>query len=103
MMWFHKILILVILCGQLAICGPVRITSEQKNEGHVCSHKYPTVHDIPQHVHLEHKHHVMKRSADQNLRIKVFYDSSVENLPRTKRNVVKRKVTLLVVKILFEQ
>ena len=94
MMSFQKISVLVILCGRLAICGPVTISREQKHEGHVCSHKYPTVDDIPHHVHLEHKHHVMKRSADQNLRIKVFYDSSVDNLPRTKRNVVKRKVDL---------
>ena len=32
--------------------------------------------------------------AKENLRIKVFYDRSVENLSRTKRNVVKRKVLL---------
>ena len=92
---FQKISTLLILCVQLAICGPLTISRQPNYEGHVCSHKYPTIHDIPHHVHLEHKHHVMKRSADKNLRIKVFYDSSVENLPRTKRNVVKRKVSIL--------
>ena len=74
------------------ICGPVTLSSQHKINDNVCNHKHPSVDDIPHHVHLEHKHHVMKRNADQNLRIKVFYDSSVENLPRKKRNVVKRKV-----------
>ena len=91
-MRFQLTPILVTVYSTLAICGPVKLPHKQKNKDGVCSHKYPTVDDIPHHVHLEHKSHVMKRSAEQNLRIKVFYDSSVENLPRVKRNVVKRKV-----------
>ena len=76
----------------LVIGVPVKHSHKHSDGNHECSHQYPTIHDIPDHVHLEHKHHVMKRSAEKNLRIKVFYDRSVENLSRKKRNVVKRKV-----------
>ena len=78
----------------LVISVPVKHSHKHSDGNHECNHQYPTIHDIPHHVHLEHKHHVMKRSAEENLRIKVFYDRSVENLSRTKRNVVKRKVLL---------
>ena len=94
-MWlFNNCIVLVLFCISHAICNPVKSSAQHHhtNEDHVCSHKYPTVDDIPHHVHLEHKHHVLKRNADKNLRIKVFYDKSVENLPRKKKNVVKRKV-----------
>ena len=92
MILLQLVSVFVILCNSLVICGPVTLSSQNKIKDNVCNHKHPLVDDIPHHVHLEHKHHVMKRNADQNLRIKVFYDSSVENLPRKKRNVVKRKV-----------
>ena len=88
---FHITIFVAILCIDVIVCGPVKTKSLHDND-HVCSHKYPTVDDIPNHVHLEHKHHVLKRNADKNLRIKVFYDKSVENLPTKKKNVVKRKV-----------
>ena len=76
----------------LVIGVPIKHSHKHGNDHQECSHQYPKIHDIPHHVHLEHKHHLMKRSAEENLRIKVFYDRSVENLSRKKRNVVKRKV-----------
>ena len=76
----------------LVIGVPIKHSHKHGNEHQECSHQYPKIHEIPHHVHLEHKHHLMKRSAEENLRIKVFYDRSVENLSRKKRNVVKRKV-----------
>ena len=90
----YIIMLVAILFISLTVCGPVKPNSMHDNN-HVCSHKYPTVDDIPHHVHLEHKHHVLKRNADKNLRIKVFYDKSVENLPRKKKNVVKTQVSKL--------
>ena len=88
-------IVMVILCDSVVNGGPVKSTHKHLSKGHhVCSHKYPRVDDIPHHVHLEHKHHVMKRSVDQNMRIAVFYDSSVDRLPRTKRNIVKNQVLL---------
>ena len=82
------------LLSSLVIGVPIKHSHKHSGGNHECNHQYPTIHDIPHHVHLEHKHHVMKRSAEENLRIKVFYDRSVENLSRKKRNVVKRKVLL---------
>ena len=83
---------LLALLISLVISVPVKHSHKHSDGNHECNHQYPTIHDIPHHVHLEHKHHVMKRSVEKNLRIKVFYDRSVENLSRKKRNVVKRKV-----------
>ena len=85
----------------LVIGVPVKHSHKHSDGNHECNHQYPTIHDIPHHVHLEHKHHVMKRSVEKNLRIKVFYDRSVENLSRKKRNVVKRKVLLDIYPVIY--
>ena len=88
-------LFVLALLISLVIGVPVKDSHKHSDGNHECNHQYPTTHDIPHHVHLEHKHHVMKRSVEKNLRIKVFYDRSVENLSRKKRNVVKRKVNYI--------
>ena len=87
-----QVLHLSVLALLISLVIGVPIKHLDGNEHQECSHQYPKIHDIPHHVHLEHKHHLMKRSAEENLRIKVFYDRSVESLSRKKRNVVKRKV-----------
>ena len=57
-----------------------------------CKHRYPKVQDIPHHVRLEHSR-LSKRSMEHNMRIKVFYHPSVEQLDSTKRKIVKDMVS----------
>ena len=55
-----------------------------------CVHKFPVVDDIPHPVHLESRHRVVKRSPEHQLRVKVFYDDTVERLPKSKRKIVEK-------------
>ncbi len=57
-----------------------------------CKHRYVSDDDMPAHVHLEDHHRLVKRSLENQLRIKVFFHESVEKLNAQKRNVVKSKV-----------
>ena len=55
-----------------------------------CVHKFPVVDEIPHPVHLESRHRVVKRSPEHQLRVKVFYDDTVEGLPKAKRKIVEK-------------
>ena len=61
----------------------------------VCTHRFPVVSEIPHPVTLEPRSRVVKRNAEHQLRIKVFYDRSVEGLSRRRRNTIKDKVRKL--------
>ena len=54
-----------------------------------CVHKFPAADDNPHPVHLESRHRVVKRSPEHQLRVKVFYDDTVERLPKSKKKIVE--------------
>ncbi|CAG2122837.1 unnamed protein product, partial [Medioppia subpectinata] len=56
-----------------------------------CAHVPPSPHQV-NHIHLEDKHVIQKRSADQSLRIRVFYDSSVKRIPIEKFQIINNSV-----------
>jgi len=56
-----------------------------------CSHKPPKPDEVI-HVHLEDHHSVRKRSIDQNLRIKLYYDESVYKLKKEQFELINDTV-----------
>ena len=86
--------VLVLLSGAgAAVFGfpsgaDVVVVDPEATDGN-CVHKFPVVDDIPHPVHLESRHRVVKRSPEHQLRVKVFYDDTVERLPKSKRNIVE--------------
>ncbi len=79
---------------QLVASMPVEEEEEPSHEVQDnCVHQYPTLDDeMPFHVKLDGGSRRTKRSPEHQLRIKVFYHSSVDALPSKKRRVVKRQV-----------
>merc|ERR1719410_1380794 len=57
-----------------------------------CSHHYPRDHQVLPTVHLEEAHEVRKRSAEQELRIKLYYDESVYRLTKQQYNLIHETV-----------
>ena len=55
-----------------------------------CVHKFPVADEIPHPVTLEPRRHVVRRSPEHQLRVKVFYDETVEQLPKHKRKIVEK-------------
>ena len=90
MMWDIKRLvvstILVSISG--SVMGFPSSVDHEATEGN-CVHKFPVVDDIPHPVHLESRQRVVKRSPEHQLRVKVFYDDTVERLPKSKRKIVE--------------
>lgn len=60
-------------------------------EGHVCSHQPPLEAEVTL-VHLEPHHVIRKRSVYTPLRIKVYYDQSVKNLPEEKFAIINNTI-----------
>ncbi|XP_039611313.1 leishmanolysin-like peptidase [Polypterus senegalus] len=58
---------------------------------HLCRHRVPTASEVVYGVHLE-SDRIVKRSTDQQLRIKVVYDASIDNLDPDKKELVKDKL-----------
>ncbi|XP_048202807.1 leishmanolysin-like peptidase isoform X2 [Perognathus longimembris pacificus] len=56
-----------------------------------CRHHVPSDSEVINKVHLK-ANHVVKRDADEHLRIKTVYDKSIEELLPEKRNLVKNKL-----------
>ncbi|XP_040565883.1 leishmanolysin-like peptidase [Lepeophtheirus salmonis] len=56
-----------------------------------CRHHYPKADEV-QHVHLEDHHSLRKRSLDQNLRIKLYYDGSVYKLAKEQFELINNTV-----------
>ena len=79
---------LVFLSGA-AFGFPSEVVDPEATDGN-CVHKFPVVDDIPHPVHLESRHRVVKRSPEHQLRVKVFYDDTVERLPKSKRKIVEK-------------
>ncbi|EHA97814.1 Leishmanolysin-like peptidase, partial [Heterocephalus glaber] len=57
----------------------------------LCRHHVPSVSEVINKVHLK-TNHVVKRGADDHLRIKTVYDKSIEELLDEKRHLVKNKL-----------
>merc|ERR1719361_2921870 len=74
-----NIIILLVLIRQIR--GHYDADVLHRHGGRQCSHQHPKAHEV-QHVHLEDHHVVRKRSIDQNLRIKLYYDESVYKLTK---------------------
>ena len=79
---------LVFLSGA-AFGFPSEVVDPEATDGN-CVHKFPVLDDIPHPVHLESRHRVVKRSPEHQLRVKVFYDDTVERLPKSKRKIVEK-------------
>ncbi|XP_003214925.1 leishmanolysin-like peptidase [Anolis carolinensis] len=56
-----------------------------------CHHRVPGTNEVIYKVYLK-ENHVMKRNADQQLRIKTVYDRSVEDLLPEKKHLIKNKI-----------
>ncbi|NXT95036.1 LMLN peptidase, partial [Anhinga rufa] len=56
-----------------------------------CHHRVPSGQEVVYQVPLK-ENHVLKRSVDQQLRIKIIYDRSVEDLLPEKRHLIKNKL-----------
>ncbi|XP_070535465.1 leishmanolysin-like peptidase isoform X2 [Ptychodera flava] len=55
---------------------------------HKCNHQHPGLDEV-RHTYLDAHHSIRKRSADQNIRIFVWYENSVNSLDTEKRNLIK--------------
>lgn len=77
-------------------CGTVssknKFEAVEKVTGKTCKHIFLDPQDVPHPVQLEESHHVVKRSPEHQMRIRVFYHKSVEDLDSAKRDIVKNKV-----------
>ncbi|XP_035265094.1 leishmanolysin-like peptidase isoform X1 [Anguilla rostrata] len=58
---------------------------------HTCRHKVPSQSEVVHKVYLK-SERISKRSIDQQLKIKITYDSSLEELDSEKRRLVKEKL-----------
>ncbi|NXW43639.1 LMLN peptidase, partial [Nyctiprogne leucopyga] len=56
-----------------------------------CRHRVPSAEEVVYQVPLK-ENHVLKRNVDQQLRIKIIYDRSVEDLLPEKRHLIKNKL-----------
>ncbi|KAL3837506.1 hypothetical protein ACJMK2_022858 [Sinanodonta woodiana] len=59
---------------------------------HTCNHKIPKEKEVIHDVQLEPIHVIRKRSVDQNLRIHLHLDQSLNNLPKGLRDLVQSKI-----------
>ncbi|KAJ8352702.1 hypothetical protein SKAU_G00241780 [Synaphobranchus kaupii] len=59
--------------------------------GHTCRHKVPSPSEVVHKVYLK-SERISKRSIDQQLKIKITYDASLEELASDKRRLVKEKL-----------
>ncbi|XP_044294379.1 leishmanolysin-like peptidase isoform X2 [Varanus komodoensis] len=57
----------------------------------VCHHRVPNAREVIYKVYLK-ENHVMKRNVNEQLRIKIVYDRSVEELLPEKRHLIKNKL-----------
>ncbi|XP_029461150.1 leishmanolysin-like peptidase [Rhinatrema bivittatum] len=77
--WVFALGALVFLhCPALVVCS-------------TCKHRVPNSDEVVYKVHLK-SNRLFKRNADQQLRVKIVYDTSVENLLPEKRKLVKNKL-----------
>eukprot|EP00092_Neocalanus_flemingeri_P003715 GFUD01003992.1.p1 GENE.GFUD01003992.1~~GFUD01003992.1.p1 ORF type:complete len:686 (+),score=117.35 GFUD01003992.1:50-2107(+) len=60
--------------------------------GRQCSHQHPRDDEVLPAIHLEEAHEVRKRSIDENLRIKLYYDESVYRLTKQQYNLIHETV-----------
>ncbi|XP_020317455.1 leishmanolysin-like peptidase [Oncorhynchus kisutch] len=58
---------------------------------HTCKHQVPSLSEVVHKVYLK-SERLTKRSSDQQLKIKIIYDSSVDKLTSDKRRLVKDKL-----------
>jgi len=66
--------------------------AHEQGEGHQCSHRHPRDDEVLPTIHLEEAHEVRKRSIDENLRIKLYYDESVYRLTKQQYNLIHETV-----------
>jgi len=83
-------LVLIISIFKLSQTLPASSTPRAQQK--VCRHHFPLESETPHPVMLEERSGRQKRAAEQKMRIKVLYHESVDELPRQKRNIVKRIV-----------
>ncbi|NXJ54357.1 LMLN peptidase, partial [Spizaetus tyrannus] len=74
---------LLLGCGRAAGLSPASSSS--------CQHRVPGSEEVVYQVPLK-ENHVLKRNVDQQLRIKIIYDRSVEDLLPEKRHLIKNKL-----------
>ena len=84
---------LMFLSGTVVLGFPSTQASTQDPEASDgnCVHKFPVADEVPHPVTLEPRRHVVvRRSPEHQLRVKVFYDETVEQLPKHKRKIVEK-------------
>ena len=87
----------IIVAAVITIVGGLPLSDRHDDVGtRTCKHHYLSVWDTPHPVSLDSrtKRSISKRSTDElrQLRIKVFYHESVEDLDETKKSIVKDQV-----------
>jgi len=70
---------------------PTSTSGHRSFDSSVCRHRFPLDSTIPAPVKLD-THHRSRRQATDKMRIQVFFDSSVKELPRDHRIVVENMV-----------
>ncbi|XP_077993930.1 leishmanolysin-like peptidase [Glandiceps talaboti] len=58
---------------------------------HKCNHQHPGLNEV-RHTYIESHHSIRKRNADQDIRIYVWYESSVNALASEKTNLIKNEL-----------
>lgn len=77
--------------GGTVVLGFPSTQDPEASDGN-CVHKFPVADEVPHPVTLEPRRHVVRRSPEHQLRVKVFYDETVEQLPKHKRKIVEKVV-----------
>ncbi|XP_069886102.1 leishmanolysin-like peptidase [Dipodomys merriami] len=85
-LWVRGVLLLLGGFPASAASVPVALSTSPP-----CRHHVPTESEVINKVHLK-ANHVVKRDADEHLRIKTVYDKSIDELLPEKRNLVKNKL-----------
>lgn len=90
--WFCASIVIWIYCASFVKSHSSSEIQENFVHDHTqCNHRHPRPDEV-QHVHLEEHHVLRKRSIDQNLRIKLYYDDSVYKLTTKQFNLINDTV-----------
>jgi len=68
------------------------VSAHTGEDGRMCSHRHPRDDEVLPSIHLDEPHEVRKRSIDENLRIKLYYDESVYRLTKQQYNLIHETV-----------